>query len=1072
MAEKLEIALLGNPELHLAGQPMAKFRSAKVYALLYYLAVTRRAQPRSVLAGLFWGEIGEYYARRNFSRTLSDLAQYVGDHLLIERQTVAFDRQQPYWLDIEVLENAADCPPTAQNVAALAAAAERYRGDFLDGFVVQEAPEFDQWLLSERTRLRTCALQLHETLSRYYAEQGELTQAMNYARRILQLEPWREEAHRQLMLLLAQSGQRSAALAQYELCRQALSSELNVEPSSATLDLFSHIRAGKIDKAPEEKPVVAISAPLPPVSIAATAPTPSVIRHNLPSQRTTFVGRAAELSDITRLLIEEEECRLLTLVGPGGMGKTRLALKTAEQIAALSTPRHRFADGVLFVPLENVIDQDGLVAALLSVIAEESGFPRHSDAPLQQQLFQSLHAKSMLLVLDNFEHLVKQAELLSALLTAAPRIKLLVTSRETLGLQEAWFYPLLGLSIPNSSVPTRAAQGDDDAVRLFVQCARRVRADFILDTERAAVLRICTLVEGMPLGIELAAAWLKVMSCDQIAQEVARGLDFLTARYQNIPARHRSMRAVMEHSWALLAVKERAIAARLSVFCGPFSHEAAEIVGASLLTLADLVEKALLRLRPDGTYQMHELTRQFAEEQLGPAQALYSAHAQYYAELAQRLVGELYGPQSKATLGQLNLIIDNMHSAWQWLLQTLEQGKHHPLAAQWLAQLIAPLAEYFYIQARFQEGVQIFQQAAARLQRLQWEGSASHNATVPQSAPAPLRTVYAQLHVRIGMLSYDIGRYEAVQHHIEAALPILHTWGNAEELAQAYGMLGKAHYRRGQRSEAYANLYRSLEYANTTPNLLWRAVAFNNLSHLAEDDGDFAETERLLRQCLAIYEKMNSAFNVGTTLGNLGFVYILWGRYEEAVHYLQRSLVIAEQEGDPVSTLINLNHIADAQRAQCDLQGALDGYQRSMRLAQQIGHLRGMVMNLNGLAQTYLDLDDFAAATPRLTEAWVIARKTASVPDVLLTMGSLARLWGQQGRMLEALRMLAVVVKHPALTAWMKPTIQRLFDRLAQDTPPALVSQVKEWAANQTLEGMLPWVDSLIRYDSPSPLPV
>ncbi|MEZ4681038.1 MAG: hypothetical protein R2932_43180 [Caldilineaceae bacterium] len=181
MTNLLELALLGNPEVRLAGQPLARLRSAKVYALLYYLAVTRRAQPRTVLAGLFWGNIDEYYARRNLNRSLSDLTKAIGDHLMVERQSLGMAPNQPYWLDVEVLEGAAATTPTADNITMLATAANLYRGDFLAGFYVHDAPDFEQWVLGERTRLRAGVLQLHHALAGFYAEQGDLLQAMDYA---------------------------------------------------------------------------------------------------------------------------------------------------------------------------------------------------------------------------------------------------------------------------------------------------------------------------------------------------------------------------------------------------------------------------------------------------------------------------------------------------------------------------------------------------------------------------------------------------------------------------------------------------------------------------------------------------------------------------------------------------------------------------------------------------------------------------------------------------------------------------------------------------------------------------
>src|SRR5262245_19867483 len=248
MDERLELTLFGSPEVRLAGTPLTGFRSTKARALLYYLAATRRAHPRSVLAGLFWGGVGDEYARRNLNRTLSNLLQLLGDHLVISRQTLAFNRNLPFWSDVEALEAALAAVQTTGQPDALAAVVELYRGDFLEGFYTHDAPEFEQWVLTERTRLRERYLHGLHLLSDHLASRGDPAGAADALRRVLKEEPWREEAHRQLMLLLAQSGQRRAALAQFELCRQALASELNVEPVAATLELLERIRTGEFDK--------------------------------------------------------------------------------------------------------------------------------------------------------------------------------------------------------------------------------------------------------------------------------------------------------------------------------------------------------------------------------------------------------------------------------------------------------------------------------------------------------------------------------------------------------------------------------------------------------------------------------------------------------------------------------------------------------------------------------------------------------------------------------------------------------------------------------------------------------
>ncbi|MBI1877997.1 MAG: XRE family transcriptional regulator [Chloroflexi bacterium] len=330
-----------------------------------------------------------------------------------------------------------------------------------------------------------------------------------------------------------------------------------------------------------------------------------LFKHHLPSPATPFIGREKELADITRRL-KDPTCRLLALIGPGGIGKTRLAIRAAQHLVDAQPTELIFVHGIIFVPLTPVSSLGGLVAA----IAEAANFTFYSNVPPQQQLLDYLREKEMLLVLDNFEQLLTPPEgedasgvdLLAEILAVAPAVKLLVTSRETLNLQEAWFHPIAGLAFPEllpapSAERTVAEVEAYDAVRLFVQSARRAQVGFSLAAEQKSVVRICRLVEGMPLGIELAAAWLKTLACDQIAHEIERSLDILSTRLQNMPERHRSMRAVFEHSWRLLVEAEQAVLQRLSVFRGGFQYQAAESVAdASLMTLAALVEKSLLQV--------------------------------------------------------------------------------------------------------------------------------------------------------------------------------------------------------------------------------------------------------------------------------------------------------------------------------------------------------------------------------------------------------------------------------------------------------------------------------------------
>jgi predicted ATPase len=316
------------------------------------------------------------------------------------------------------------------------------------------------------------------------------------------------------------------------------------------------------------------------------------------------VGRTEELASLSTRLAEAA-CRLLTLVGPGGNGKTRLAIELARQKAP------DFANGVYFVALQPVSSPDRLTAT----IAEGIGFSFYGQDDPEAQLLSFLSERQSLLLLDNFEHLLETADLLARMLAAAPGLKLLVTSREALNLQEEWLWHVRGMHFPDAD---RVADIEAfSALKLFTERARRVRQDFSPEAEQSCIIRICQLVGGTPLALELAAAWLKTLPCDKIVHEIERNLDFLASNMRNIPERHRSMRAVFEQSWLLLSEDERLVLKRLSVFRGGFRQPAAEAVaGASLLTLSSLADKSLLYVDASGRFEIHELLRQFAEERL------------------------------------------------------------------------------------------------------------------------------------------------------------------------------------------------------------------------------------------------------------------------------------------------------------------------------------------------------------------------------------------------------------------------------------------------------------------------
>ena len=549
--------------------------SHKVPALLAYLAMSEGPQRRDDLAALLWGEMPEVDAKNNLRQAIANLRKALEPHLLIRAKRSNLTRIRPspsMSPPLKVLSKPFLRPPSGRY---------RTRRRFTGGTSwpassCATAPAFEEWMLAQRARYRELALYALHTLTQLHLDAGAYDRAISDATRLLALDSWREETHRQLMLALARTGQRSAALAQYKRCRHLLREELDVEPSDETTALYERIKAS-------------MHGP----------------RHNLSVTAPELIGREAELAELRRRLAAPS-CRLLTLVGPGGAGKTQLALAAAHE-----SP-DRYLDGVWWAELTAVTNPAELVAA----IGDGLGFA-FAGGPLQPQLMDYLRCKELLLALDNFEHLIAPPalDLLSQILKQAPGVKLLITSRERLNLAAEWLF-----DVPGLPYPTNGAGEDEDypALQLFIQRAQRIHPTFTLGpNDRDAVARICRMTAGLPLAIELAAAWARALSPVEMAAALERGLAFLASRAYGAPERHRSLVAVFEHSWALLNVSERIALAQLSVFRGGFEWIAAEMVaGAKLPTLQTLADRSWLRIGAEGRYEMHPLVQQFAAEKL------------------------------------------------------------------------------------------------------------------------------------------------------------------------------------------------------------------------------------------------------------------------------------------------------------------------------------------------------------------------------------------------------------------------------------------------------------------------
>lgn len=714
---ELQLSLLGGLTITYRNTAVSQFASRKVEGLLVYLACNPWPHPRETLAALLWPDNDQNRALANLSVALTSLRKQLPAAVLAERHTVAFNPEQDTLLDTVVFQRAVSQAEEEQKsrgkpghagAAQLAAAVSLYHGDFLAGFNIRNAPEFEAWVLLEQERLRQQFLAALADLVAFHRQRGRLDAAIAYAQQLLAVDPMQEDIHRQLMTLFVQNNQRPAALAQFERCWRILNMELGVEPNEATVLLYKQIAEGQWSD-------------LSPTGEGENSPSftrADISPHNLLAAGTAFIGRSEELARIDSWL-QRPNSRLLTIVGLGGMGKSRLAHEAAwAQIG-------QFADGVWLVSLVKCMSVNEMVAA----VAEAIGLIFSGQAEPEKQLLSHLQSREMLLVLDNLEHLITPD--LLAFITdigqQAPDVRLIVTSRERLRLQAEEVLDLRGL--PFARVDSLLAavddQGSDDplppsdysAVELFVDRALRVQPAFRLEGQEAAVMQLCRLVDGLPLALELAASWARVLAVAEIVAEIECGLDSLTSTLHDVPERHRSLQAVVDSSWQLLATEEQQLFRRVSVFRGGFTRAAAEqVAGASLLHLMALVDRSFLRLDGDHRFRRHPLLLQFGQDQLAAEPEEQSrteaAHARYFATWLQALEPDLQGKDALKTLAAIEADLENCRTAWRWALST----------ANWerLLQLVGGLGRFFEYRSRylegaalFSDGLQVLEQAAA-----------------------------------------------------------------------------------------------------------------------------------------------------------------------------------------------------------------------------------------------------------------------------------------------------------------------------------------------------------------------
>ena len=925
----LKFSLLGRPQVTLNGQPVTGFASEKELILLCYLLLNPGEQSRPQLAGLLWGEMSEERARANLSTAVYNLRQLLPNAITANRKTAVFNPDQPVWLDTAVLQQAIQADDET-----LATAVAHYRGPFLEGVYPQDAPELEAWLQQERERWRLLALTGLDHMVQQQSQAGEWEKAITSLRRLLTIEPWREESHRALMRLLARTGQFNAALVQYETCRTLLQEELGVEPMAETTAVYQRIEAAR--QRPQQ--------------------------HNLPPQPTPLIGRAAELGQLFTWLHDPAR-RLITLAGPGGSGKTRLALAAANDQA------YAFLDGVHFIPLAEITSAAGLAPAIAAALGLTL-----TAAEEQPQLLNYLREKELLLLLDNVEQALEPvADLVLAMLETAPRLRLIVTSREYLQLRWETRLPLAGLPTPPAGAVDVA---DFDAVRLFVQIGQRVRPNFTLAGQETAVADLCRLVEGTPLALELAAALLDTESPPQLLAQIRGSFDRLATTMRDAPARHRSLRAVFDHSWALLTAAQQTALPRLALFHGGFTLQAAlAVAGASSALLAGLSAKTLVRVAADGRYALHEVVRQYALERLEDEAQAATDHATYFAAQIEQAAEALRGPGQTAVAHQLLADLANIEAAWRAAIAAADTA---------LLQAMAPgLARFYEVAGLFQAGEAAFGAALAGLAAappalpvyhaiflLERQEYAAAETAVSAALSAELSApdLLAWAYLITAATALRQGDVATAAETIPLALAAGEASQTAWLQAQAWRLWGQLHERTGDYAQAEEAIRRALTIYEASDDPLELARTYQALGAVLFRRGDNFAAQELLEKALAMQRQVDpTGLSSARVLVALGTVASNLGQEGQAVAYFQESLAVFRQMGDRANGALAANMLGRGAAWDYDFSRAQDYYAQALTWYQAIGQPKGEADTQRYLADLALTLGQYEAARERLT---------------------------------------------------------------------------------------------------------
>ena len=894
-------------------------------AVLCYLALHGGGIARGVMAGHFWPDSDETSARANLRWRLHRVRTrpYTGD-LVATRSHVRWPVQTDlaeFW--------------RAHHERAFERAVDLVRAPLLGDTRLECGPLVDAAFQREREQVHRAWREAALAVAAEAGASHRHAHAATVLQRVLDHEMLDEEVLQAYLHAAYLDGQREAALRVFTDFERQLRDEFGIAPLAETRSIVAAIRdaddrIGRV-RAWDRAPLAgALASPRAAADGAVGAGNEeAAVRHEragLPSFLTGFIGRADERAQLTRLLDAEGE-RLVTVLGLGGVGKTRLAVEVARDVA----PRLR--DGAAFVDVAELDDPERLSLALLEALAPSERVAFDPDT----HLVDLLKERDLLLVIDTFEHVLAAAPLLSRVAAEAPRVALLVTSRVRLGVPGERTFEVGGLPCPDADASAEAI-AQHPSVALFEAVAARSLGGFrATERDLRAIARVCRLVGGLPLAIELAATWVRVLSSEAIAAELSAGAELLTSAAEGLHEhRHARFEQVFATSWGLLRPEDREVFAALAVFRGGFTRASAAVVaGAELRHLRSLIDASLVR-RADDRYVLLDVIRQLAEQRLeasGQARAVRERHAEHFARLLHAHETDFDGPDQVALSDRLNAESDNLRSAWAFAVETRNVDV--------LTRMSRGMSSLWDLRGRFVEAARAFASAGRALEQADQDDAT--------------QLAWAWMRLREGWFRFYLGQYDVLQPLVRQAFERFQRFGETAAAGTAAYVLANTANARGDLGAGREHLAVAIDAYRRAGDGLGLAKCESALGMVEEALGNDREAHAHYRRSLRERERSGDARGVIVVRNNLAAVAVELGDLDEAEEHLRHAHMLCSASSDAWGTAWTDHNHGDVALARGQREVARACYERALDGLLRLGHHYAATLPRERLGQLLLD---------------------------------------------------------------------------------------------------------------------